>query len=380
MFSCQQKNKTIITDNSVAKTDRPLTEYVNTFIGTGGHGHTYPGATMPFGMMQLSPDTRLDGWDGCSGYHYTDDVIYGFSHTHLSGTGVSDYGDILLMPTTKPILHNGADGKEGYSSKFSHDKENASPGYYEVHLDDTDIDVRLTVTERAGMHEYRFRESENQYVILDLLHRDKLLEHDLQFLSNTEISGKRYSSAWATKQMLYFYIKTSHPFSSSYELDDLETTPTIDALKFDNPNNEPVTIKIGISPVDEEGAKRNLETEIGEKDFKTIKKQANDTWEKQLNKIVIEDKNQDNKVNFYSALYHTMIAPNLYHDVDGRYRGMDLEIHETQDFDYYTVFSLWDTYRAAHPLYTIIEQERTNDFINTFTAKFEEGGILPFGI
>ncbi|MBF4984043.1 glycoside hydrolase family 92 protein, partial [Nonlabens mediterrranea] len=155
-FSCKKETETTTT----AQLDQPLTSYVNTFVGTGGHGHTYPGATMPFGMMQLSPDTRLDGWDGCSGYHYTDDVIYGFSHTHLSGTGVSDYGDILLMPTTKPILHNGADGKEGYSSKFSHDKEKASPGYYEVHLDDTDIDVRLTVTERAGMHEYRFRESD----------------------------------------------------------------------------------------------------------------------------------------------------------------------------------------------------------------------------
>ncbi|WP_397301465.1 GH92 family glycosyl hydrolase [Nonlabens ulvanivorans] len=375
MISCQQKNETIITDNSVAKTDRPLTEYVNTFIGTGGHGHTYPGATMPFGMMQLSPDTRLDGWDGCSGYHYTDDVIYGFSHTHLSGTGVSDYGDILLMPTTKPILHNGADGKEGYSSKFSHDNEKASPGYYEVHLDDTDIDVRLTVTERAGMHEYRFRESENQYVILDLLHRDKLLEHDVQFLSDTEITGKRYSNAWATKQMLYFYIKTSHPIKNWNR--KYITTPEIEALELDNPDNEPVTIKIGISPVDKEGAKRNLEAEIGEKKFDTIKKEANDAWEKQLNKIVIEDDNHDNKVNFYSALYHTMIAPNLYQDVDGRYRGMDLEIHKTQDFDYYTVFSLWDTYRAAHPLYTIIEQERTNDFINTFTAKYKEGGIMP---
>ena len=374
LYACNENEKKKF-DSSPAIADRPLTEYVNTFIGTGGHGHTYPGATMPFGMMQLSPDTRLDGWDGCSGYHYSDDVIYGFSHTHLSGTGVSDYGDILLMPTNKPILNNGADGDEGYSSKFSHDKEKASPGYYEVHLDDTDIDVRLTVTERAGMHEYRFRESENQYLILDLLHRDKLLKHDLQFNSSTEFQGKRFSSAWATNQMLFFYVKTSHPIKNWNAKQ--ESIPKVIALEFDNPNNEPVTIKIGISPVDDSGAKRNLETEIGDKDFDTIKKQANDTWKKQLNKIVIEDENHDNKVNFYSALYHTMIAPNLFQDVDGRYRGMDLEIHETQDFDYYTVFSLWDTYRAAHPLYTIIEQDRTNDFINTFNAKYDEGGILP---
>lgn len=178
--------------------------------------------------------------------------------------------------------------------------------------------------------------------------------------------------------MLYFYIKTSHPIKNWDR--KYITTPEIEALELDNPDNEPVTIKIGISPVDKEGAKRNLEAEIGENDFDTIKKEANNAWEKQLNKIVIEDDNHDKKVNFYSALYHTMIAPNLYQDVDGRYRGMDLEIHETQDFDYYTVFSLWDTYRAAHPLYTIIEQERTNDFINTFTAKYKEGGIMPSGI
>lgn len=371
-LSCK-KNLSI--DRTPAVTTSALTEYVNPFIGTGGHGHTYPGATMPYGMMQLSPDTRLDGWDGCSGYHYSDDVIYGFSHTHLSGTGVSDYGDILLMPTHKPILNNGANGKEGYSSKFSHDNESASPGYYEVHLDDTDIDVRLTVTERAGIHEYRFRESENQYVILDLLHRDKLLEHDLQFISDTEITGKRFSSAWAKKQMLFFYLKTSHPIKNWDKKQ--ETAPSKIALELVNPNNELVTIKIGISAVDETGAKQNLETEIGNKDFETIKKAANDTWEKQLSKIVIEDRNHDNKVNFYSALYHTMLAPNLYQDVDGRYRGMDLQIHQTNDFDYYTVFSMWDTYRAAHPLYTIIEQERTNDFINTLTAKYDEGGILP---
>ena len=362
-------------DFSRAIANRPLTEYVNTFIGTGGHGHTYPGATMPFGMMQLSPDTRLDGWDGCSGYHYSDDVIYGFSHTPLSGTGVSDYGDILLMPTDKAVYNNGADGKEGYSSKFSHDKENASPGYYEVHLDDTDIDVRLTVTERAGMHEYQFPSSKNQFVMLDLEHRDKLLEHGLQLISETEIIGKRFSSAWATEQMLFFYITTSHPIKNWNTKQ--EVTPKKLALNFDNPNNEPVSIKIGISAVDEAGAKQNLETEIGNKDFETIKKQANHSWEKQLNKIVIEDDNYDNKVNFYSALYHTMIAPNLYQDVDGRYRGMDLEVHKTKDFDYYTVFSMWDTYRAAHPLYTIIEQERTNDFIHTLTAKYDEGGILP---
>jgi predicted alpha-1,2-mannosidase len=368
--SCVEKDAYSISDEPAA-----LTDFVNPFIGTGGHGHTYPGATAPFGMMQLSPDTRLDGWDGCSGYHYTDDHIYGFSHTHLSGTGVSDYGDVLLMPTNTPVLNNGADGKEGYSSKFSHEKEKASPGYYEVHLDDTDIQVRLTVSKRSGIHEYTFPSAQNQYVILDLEHRDQLLEHDLQFISSTEIKGKRYSKAWATQQMLYFYFKTSHPILN---WDDLrETAPTKIALQVDNPNNEPVTIKIGISPVDESGAQQNLEQEVGSKTFNQVKNEVQQSWETELSKIKIRDDNHDHKVNFYTALYHTMLAPNLYQDVDGRYRGMDLEIHKTTEFDYYTVFSLWDTYRAAHPLYTIIDQKRTNDFINTFTAKYDEGGILP---
>ena len=362
-----------------AQKDQQLISYVNPFIGTGGHGHTYPGATSPFGMMQLSPDTRLDGWDGCSGYHYSDSEVYGFSHTHLSGTGVSDYGDILLMPTNKVVFNNGADGKEGYKATFSHDNEIAEPGFYKVHLDDTNIDAELTVSERSGMHKYQFPSETNQVVILDLLHRDKVLKAKIVRVSNTELSGYRFSEAWATDQRLFFSIKTSHPFN-----DILQSPPKKGmagaqkiALTFVNPNNEPVYVKIGISPVDEVGAKRNLETEIGDKTFEQVKKEVQNVWEKQLDKIVIESDNSDYKTIFYTAMYHTMIAPNLYQDVDGRYRGMDLEIHQTKDFDYYTVFSLWDTYRAAHPLYTIIEQDRTNDFINTFLAKYDEGGIMP---
>jgi len=374
IFSCNEK--TIVSN---AQKEKSLISYVNPFIGTGGHGHTYPGATMPFGMMQLSPDTRLDGWDGCSGYHYSDDEIYGFSHTHLSGTGVSDYGDILLMPTSKQVFNNGADGKEGYKSKFSHKNEVAEPGFYKVHLDDTNIDVELTVSKRSGIHKYQFPSVENQFVILDLLHRDKVLDAKIIKVSDTEIVGYRFSEAWASDQRLYFAIKTSHSFI------DVLQSPTKKgkagaqkiALHFSNPKNEALIIKIGISAVDIDGAKKNLEAEIGNQTFEQVKKIAQDFWEKQLEKIVVEDKNKGNKANFYTSMYHVSIAPNLYQDVDGRYRGMDMKIHETKDFDYYTVFSLWDTYRAAHPLYTIIEQEKTNDFINTFLAKYEEGGILP---
>lgn len=364
---------------NVAKKDKNLISYVNPFIGTGGHGHTYPGATMPFGMMQLSPDTRLDGWDGCSGYHYSDNKIYGFSHTHLSGTGVSDYGDILLMPTNKQVFNNGADGKEGYKSKFTHKKEVAEPGFYKVHLDDTNIDVELTVSKRSGVHKYSFPSAENQFVILDLVHRDKVLDAKINRISNTELSGYRFSEAWATDQRLFFNIKTSHKFTgvlqSPTKIGDKGAQKI--ALNFINPNNEPIIIKIGISAVDIEGAKKNLEAEIGNQTFEQVKKTAQDFWEKQLEKIVIEDPNIDYKTNFYTSMYHVALAPNLYQDVDERYRGMDNKIHKSVGFDYYTVFSLWDTYRAAHPLYTIIEQEKTNDFINTFLAKFDEGGIMP---
>ncbi|MEL6811270.1 MAG: GH92 family glycosyl hydrolase [Bacteroidota bacterium] len=370
LASCSEKRPGI----SIAQKDQPLTSYVNTFIGTGGHGHTYPGATLPFGMMQLSPDTRLDGWDGCSGYHYSDEYIYGFSHTHLSGTGVSDYGDILLMPTHEVNFNNGADGKKGYRAHFKHEEEFASPGFYKVHLDSTNIHVELTVTQRTGMHRYEYPKAEGQFVILDLDHRDKVLDAGYEVVSETEISGFRHSEAWAKEQKLFFYIKTSHPFKSR---DDEKSGRNISALELHNPNNDPVYISIGISAVDEEGAKKNLETEIGSKTFEQLKVEADAAWEKQLEKIIVEHTDEDTKANFYSALYHTMLAPNLYQDVDGRYRGIDLEIHQTTDFDYYTVFSLWDTYRAAHPLYTIIEQKRTNDFINTFLAKYDEGGIMP---
>ena len=366
-----QKNTTVVP----AENQQPLINYVNPFIGTGGHGHTYPGATMPFGMMQLSPDTRLEGWDGCSGYHYTDDYIYGFSHTHLSGTGISDYGDVLLMPTNEASFNNGADGKKGYRAHFSHANETAEPGYYKVHLDSSNIDVELTVSKRSGIHNYQFPSKENQFVVLDLEHRDKVLSHAIEQVSNRAFQGHRHSAAWASNQKLFYYLEFSEEVRSIEY--NSEENPTKAIFHFNNPNNNPIEVKIGISAVDEIGAKNNLQTEIGNKTFDQVKQEAQDAWEQELGKIVVESSNADYKTNFYTALYHTMIAPNLYQDVDGRYRGMDMEIHQTKDFDYYTVFSLWDTYRAAHPLYTIIEQKRTNDFINTFLAKYDEGGIMP---
>ena len=372
-ISCKKAEKVTPADKNDS-----LSSYVDPFIGTGGHGHTYPGASMPFGMVQLSPDTRLEGWDGCSGYHYTDEYIYGFSHTHLSGTGVSDYGDILLMPTDTLIFHNGADGKPGYRSKFSHSNEAASPGFYQVRLDDTQIDVALTITKRAGMHRYKFPSPNDQFLIIDLEHRDQLLDYDIKKIDEYSYAGFRFSKAWAEDQRVYFYIRFSHPTNTpTYFHRTPDRRSRMAGLEFDNPNNEPVYVAVGISAVDIEGARNNMETEIGSRSFELLKSRAQAAWEKQLEKIVIETPSEEKKRNFYTSLYHTMLAPNLYQDVDGRYRGMDMEIHETSAFNYYTVFSLWDTYRAAHPLYTIIEQKRTNDFINTFLAKYDEGGIMP---
>lgn len=363
---------------TIAKKNKALISYVNPFIGTGGHGHTYPGATMPFGMMQLSPDTRLDGWDGCSGYHYSDNYIYGFSHTHLSGTGVSDYGDILLMPTNEVNFNNGSKDNNGYGDYFSHDNEIAEAGYYKVHLDSTNIDVELTVSQRSGIHKYTFQKDAKQVVIIDLEHRDEVLDSKINVYSNTEIGGHRHSKAWATNQYLFFNLHFSRPFTNMTFLNDKgEGKDVKAAFEFDNSESDVLEIKIGISPVDEEGARKNYRQEIENKSFDQVKKDAQDAWEAQLEKIIVESDNKDYLTNFYTSMYHTMIAPNLYQDVDGRYRGMDLKVHQNTNFEYYTVFSLWDTYRATHPLYTIIEQDKTNDFINTFLAKYNEGGIMP---
>ena len=370
VFNCQ-KNIT----SAPAQKDQALINYVNPFVGTGGHGHTYPGATSPFGMMQLSPDTRLEGWDGCSGYHYSDDYIYGFSHTHLSGTGISDYGDVLLMPTSEVNFHNGADDEKGYRAHFSHDNEIARPGYYKVYLDSTNIEVELTVSKRSGIQKYQFPSTENQFVVLDLEHRDRLLSHAIEQVDSRTFQGHRHSAAWASNQKLFYYLEFSEEVS--FVKYNSENNPTKAVFHFKNPNNNPIEVKVGISAVDEVGAKLNMKTEIANKTFVQVKKETQNAWEQQLQKIVVECPDTDYKTNFYTALYHTMLAPNLYQDVDGRYRGMDMKIHQTNEFDYYTVFSLWDTYRAAHPLYTIIEQDRTNDFINTFLAKYEEGGIMP---
>ena len=360
------------------------TQYVDPMIGTGGHGHTYPGAVLPHGMVQLSPDTRLDGWDGCSGYHYSDSYIYGFTHTHLSGTGCSDYGDILLMPN---VGHRSPDNKI-YGSSFQHKNEKASPGFYSVKLDDENILAELTTTLRVGFHRYTFPSTKDAEIILDLKHRDQVLENEIKIEDSVTISGLRRSKAWANDQYVYFVIKFSKPFKNyGIYQDDVEnkgissfrsTKENIKAyFEFATTSNEAILVKVSISGVSIDGAKRNLAAELPGWNFEKIKTDAQIKWNAELSKIDVTSNNKKQLRTFYTALYHTMVVPNINMDVDNQYRGRDNKIHSAKDFTNYSVFSLWDTYRGAHPLYTIIDQKRTIDYIKSFLAQYQEGGRLP---
>ncbi len=354
-------------------------------IGTDGTGHTFPGATAPFGMVQLSPDTRIDGsWEGCSGYHYSDNVIYGFSHTHLNGTGVSDYGDILLMPTMgEPSLDN-----KIYSSKFSHDNEKASAGFYSVKLDKHNIDVRLTASTRVGFHEYTFNESGQANIILDLNHRDILLEGHVKYVNSRTWEVYRKSEAWATNQQIWARIEFDKPLEVSEYSTEFEDSEFEDsefqfygnkvALAFSKnvKKGEKIKVKVSLSLTGYEGAKLNS-SEIPHWDFEKVQQQTEQLWNKELSKIEVTSDDKDKLTVFYTAMYHLMIQPNIAQDLDGKYRGRDNQIHKAEEFDYYTVFSLWDTFRAAHPLYTLIDKKRTVDFINTFLKQYEQGGRLP---
>lgn len=367
----------------ILKAQTNYASYVNPFIGTGGHGHTFPGAVLPFGMVQLSPDTRIDGsWDGCSGYHYSDNRIYGFSHTHLSGTGCSDWGDILIMPTVgTPSLDN-----KIYASKFEHKNEKASPGFYEVVLDNNNIKAELTVTPRVGIHRYTFPKTNEANIILDLLHRDKTLNCLVSIIDSVTVSGYRFSEAWAKKQQVYFVMKFSKPFKkteSGYHkqfaprLNKLTERPEGAYFRFDVSDGQPLLVKVAISPTGVEGALKNLNAEAKHWNFETYKKDAQDAWNKQLQKIIIEEAGRDKLATFYTALYHCSIHPSLSMDVDNQYRGRDNNIHTANGFVNYSVFSLWDTYRALNPLFTIIERRRTSDFINSFLNQYRQSGRLP---
>ena len=379
---------------SCAEQDLPkeYTDSVNVFIGTGGHGHTFPGATLPHGMVQLSPDTRLLGWDACSGYYYDDTSIMGFTHTHLSGTGIGDYGDILFMPVVgeKPLIAGTAENPdEGYRSRFLHEQESARPGYYQVLLQDDSINVELTATLRAGLHRYTYPKASDARLIVDMeptIHGHQHPVTQIRVVNDSTIAGMKYTVGWAKHHYVYFYAVFSSPFDyklySGTEYQSDSTSVTVNTAKavmsFRNlPADGRVLAKVGISSVDEEGARLNVEAEIPNWDFEGVMKQANTVWNEALGKIDIETSDNDSRTVFYTSLYHAFIQPSLASDVDGRYRTMGHEIKQDASYTNYTVFSLWDTFRAAHPLYTIVTPEQNQAFIRSLLRKYDEGGILP---
>ncbi|MCC7306514.1 MAG: GH92 family glycosyl hydrolase [Acidobacteria bacterium] len=422
---------------ALAAQTKDYTRYVNPFIGTGGHGHTFPGATVPFGMVQLSPDTRIDNWDGSSGYHYSDDIIYGFSHTHLSGTGIPDGCDILITP----MLDDSLSSSGMYASKFSHSNEKSEPGYYSVKLDDTGIFAELTATSRVGMHRYTVPSTSASFVV-DLNWRDKVLDSDIK-VTSTGLEGFRESESWAKKQRVYFVLEFSRPLIYKALINSQTVSEKRDdgtpkrvglrsLIKFDTKPGEKIVAKVAISYVSIDGARKNLEAELPGWDFDKVRADAKAAWNRELSKIDVSGGTPEQTTNFYTALYHTAVQPNVFNDVDGRYLGHDRKVHQIRNADtpvrnegrsrnadtpvrmsvastrtrvnatkfstgsgslaggtgdadksvrapseQYTVFSLWDTFRAAHPLYTIIDQKRTVDFINTFIRIYEQGGRLP---
>lgn len=381
LFSCAEKDL-----------PKEYTDSVNVFIGTGGHGHTFPGATLPHGMVQLSPDTRLFGWDACSGYYYDDTSIMGFTHTHLSGTGIGDYGDILFMPVVgeKPLIAGTAENPdEGYRSRFSHEQESARPGYYQVLLQDDSINVELTATLRAGLHRYTYPKASDARLIVDMeptIHGHQHPVTQIRVVNDSTIAGMKYTIGWAKRHYVYFYAVFSSPFDyklySGTEYQSDSTSVTVNTAKavisFRNlPADGRVLAKVGISSVDEEGARLNVEAEIPNWDFEGVMKQANTAWNEALGKIDIETSDNDSRTVFYTSLYHAFIQPSLASDVDGRYRTMGHEIKQDASYTNYTVFSLWDTFRAAHPLYTIVTPEQNQAFIRSLLRKYDEGGILP---
>ena len=355
-------------------------------IGTDAHGHAYPGATVPFGMVQLSPDTPLPGWDGCSGYHYTDSVIRGFSHTHLSGTGCGCLGDVLLMPTVGEIqLDAGSPGK-GYSSRFSHSQEKATPGYYQVYLEDPKVTVELTATARCGFHKYLFPASDQAHIILDLVHGigNEVTEASLQVEGKDTISGYRISRGWGGRRVIYFVMQFSKPFNSfGIERNGQRLAPDVrDAsgrnikafVNYNTAINEAILVKVGISGTGIEGARKNLTAEIPGWNFDKVRYAAVKQWQDVFNAIQIKTFDPHIRTTFYANLYLSCLAPVLFNDVDGTYRGYDHQNHAGTNFQNYTTFSIWDIYRAEWPLLTLLHPNRINDLVQSMLAEYSELG------
>jgi predicted alpha-1,2-mannosidase len=363
-------------------------DYVDPMIGSGGHGHVFVGANVPFGAVQVGPNNIYKGWDWCSGYHHSDSLIIGFSQLHLSGTGIGDLADILIMPFTgEPRLDKGKQEYPhgGYLSTFSHENETAKPGYYSVTMDNG-VEVELAATERVGFHRYRFPQDEKAHIIIDLKEgiNDRTTETSIRQMDEYTLLGKRFSSGWAKEQQVFFAIKSSVPLSNLILFEDqlpLEGNETegiaIKGLISFDQAPEKVELKVGISPVSEENALENIEAEIPDWDFDKVVADARDKWNRELSKISIESNNDSDKRIFYTALYHAYMHPSLFNDHNGEYRGADNEVYTNPGFDNYTILSTWDTYRAAHPLFTITQPDRLNDIVNTMLAIYDQQGYLP---
>lgn len=372
--------------NSATQTvqERAYAQLVNPFIGTDFTGNTYPGAQLPFGMVQLSPDNGLPGWDRISGYFYPDSTIAGFSHTHLSGTGAGDLYDISFMPVTHPIVE--ADEPLGIHSKFSHENESAHAGYYTVFLEDYQIKVELTATERCGIQRYTFPEGDAT-VFLNLrkaMNWDTTRDSYIEVVDSVTIRGYRFSDGWARDQRVYFCSRFSKPFKyvaidekSIEQEGDEQGRSVVARFDFLMNHSEELVVSTAISGVSMEGALANLAAEAPHNEFDTYLLAAQEKWNQALSKIEVVSPDKDHEVVFYTALYHSMLAPTIYSDVDGAYYGPDKEVHQTDGWVNYSTFSLWDTYRAAHPLYTLLDPNRVNDMIYSFLAFHKQNGRLP---
>ncbi|WP_406827023.1 GH92 family glycosyl hydrolase [Pedobacter sp. KACC 23697] len=398
----------------MASAQQNLVQYVKPIIGTSKMGHTYPGATVPFGAVQLSPETDTlsyevngkyngDVYKYCAGYKYEDKTITGFSHTHFSGTGHSDLGDFLIMPTQGKLQLNpgtASNPKDGYRSAFSHANEVAEAGYYKVKLDDDNITAELTSTTRVGMHQYTFPKSDQSHIILDLMagiynYEEKTVWTYVRVVNDTLVTGYRQTNGWARTRTVYFAMSFSKPFKNygrkSYDakqayrgfwgkFNQEQNFPEIAGKKlkmffdFDTREGEQIKIKFALSPVSQENALENMRAEISGWDFEKVKAQAQATWNKELNKIQVKTSN-DNKINFYTALYHAYINPTTYTDINGEYKGLDQGVHKAEGFTNYTTFSLWDTYRALHPFFNITQPARSNDMVKSMLAHYDQSSL-----
>ena len=376
-----------------------LTRHVDVFIGTGGHGHTFPGASLPFGMVQLSPDTYNAVWDACSGYHQSNGSIMGFSHTHLSGTGIGDMLDVLVMPATgevKIVPGSLDDPDAGYRSRFDHADESATPGYYSVLLKDYGIRAELTATRRAGLHRYSFPAGQSGHLVVDLFHGmqdnpatpTRVSDATLTVVDDRTLTGGRRVHEWANGRYIHFAMKLSRPFANAqlYSNDKPLAGTARDAsgsklkavLHYPDAHDEPLLVKVGISAVSVENALSNLDAEIPGWNFSEVREAALAAWEHELGRVRISTASQRDRRIFYTAMYHSLLAPSLFSDVDGRYRGMDLKIHQLpQGAHNYSTYSLWDTYRALHPMLTLIQPERVPDLVNGLVRMAAESPAGP---